>query len=77
MDSSKKEPIEGFVIKERYKLCPACSNFIYYSARLSFCTVCGGKLIDECPQCQAPIIYPTARFCPVCGAGLLAAKSVT
>jgi RNA polymerase subunit RPABC4/transcription elongation factor Spt4 len=74
MDPNGKDPIEGYVVKERYKLCQSCSNFIYYSSREIFCTVCGGKLIEACPQCQEAIIYPTARFCPVCGTALLTAR---
>jgi predicted amidophosphoribosyltransferase len=64
---SNEESILGFVAKERYKLCPACGNFVPLSERDTFCTVCGEKLIDECPNCREPILYPVARFCPACG----------
>ncbi len=58
-------------IRDRYKLCPSCGNFLPCSARGEYCMVCGEKLIDECPHCKEPILYPTARFCPVCGTSLV------
>ena len=56
-------------IKTCYKLCPSCGNFTVSKDEDVFCIVCGEKLIDECPHCKEPIIYPTAKFCPVCGSG--------
>jgi hypothetical protein len=34
---------------------------------VDYCGVCGEKLIDHCPRCHEPILYPTAKFCPLCG----------
>jgi len=64
------------VMRERYKLCPWCSNFSEFSAQHVYCIVCGEKLIEECEQCHEPIIYPTARYCPACGAQLVKSRSV-
>lgn len=58
-------------VRDRYKLCPSCGNFSAYSSRGEFCIVCGEKLIDQCPHCREPILYPTAKFCPVCGTSLV------
>ncbi len=54
-------------VKLRYKVCPSCSRFLPVSATGIFCLACGDKLIDECPRCREPILYPLARHCPVCG----------
>lgn len=32
--------------------------------------LCGEKVINACPACNAPIIYPTAPYCHACGTGL-------
>ena len=71
MDQGTKGGGEGFVVKERYKLCPSCGNFIHYSALQAQCVVCGEKLIDECLQCSEPIIYPRVKYCHVCGTMLV------
>ena len=55
------------VVQERYKLCGHCGNFCGVAENQVYCIVCGEKLMEECPQCKEPIVYPTARFCPVCG----------
>lgn len=57
----------GRVLKDRYKICPNCSNFTNYSDPNRYCYVCGSFLIDGCPECKEPIIYPNSKFCPVCG----------
>jgi len=59
------------VPKDRYKLCPSCGNFARVEELQTFCMVCGNRMIHECPECHEPIIYPTARFCPVCGVMLV------
>ena len=59
------------VMKDRYRLCPECGNFSHVSLNHIYCTVCGTRLIDRCPGCEEPIIYPTAKFCPVCGEKLV------
>ena len=59
------------VSKDRYKLCPSCGNFARVEEVQTFCMVCGERMIHECPNCHEPIIYPTARFCPVCGVMLV------
>lgn len=55
------------ILKDRYRLCPNCGNFAHFSLRQFYCIVCGTKMIEECPKCKEPIIYPTAKFCPICG----------
>ena len=60
-----------FVTKKRYKLCPACGNFAEFSQDQVFCILCGQRLLEECPTCSEPIVYPTARFCQVCGTALV------
>jgi predicted amidophosphoribosyltransferase len=59
------------VVRERYRLCPSCGNFAGLSERQSYCMMCGATLIDKCPGCNEPILYPTARFCPLCGIPLI------
>ncbi len=58
------------VTDKRYKLCPSCGNFAEFSDKQVYCTICGEGLIAECQKCHEPILYPTARFCSVCGNGL-------
>jgi predicted amidophosphoribosyltransferase len=58
------------VVKSVYKICPDCGNFILYSNKEKFCSVCGKELICKCPNCLEPIIYPVSKFCPVCGTKL-------
>jgi len=62
------------VVRDRYKLCPSCGNYSPMSQDHAYCILCGDELIDECHRCHEPIIYPTGRFCPVCGEGLLASN---
>ncbi len=57
----------GFVMKSRYRICPACKNFSNLTEDHVFCMVCGEKMIDKCPYCQEAILYPIARHCPACG----------
>lgn len=59
------------VERERYMLCPLCGNFSACAERLSFCLACGTKMIDACPRCHEPILYPTGKFCPMCGVKLV------
>jgi hypothetical protein len=63
----EKTPEVGFVMKSRYRICPACKNFSHLTEGHVFCMVCGEKMIDKCPQCQEAILYPIARHCPACG----------
>ncbi len=70
MSSSTKK-----IHKERYKICPNCHNFTHYETNETYCIVCGEKLIDKCPNCLEPVIYPTSTFCPVCGTMLLRKKN--
>ena len=71
MALTNEDPNQGVVLKERYMLCPSCGNFAHYSQKQVFCIFCGEKLIEECPDCREPIIYPIAKFCPACGTGLV------
>jgi len=62
------------VEKERYKLCPDCKNFMPFEIQDKFCYLCGKEMLESCPACNEPIIYPTSTYCPVCGALLLKIK---
>jgi hypothetical protein len=59
------------VTRARYRYCPHCANFCHFTEKLDYCILCGTRMIDECPECREPIIYPTAKFCPACGNGLM------
>lgn len=63
------------VERERFRVCPKCGNFVGFSDSPVFCMVCGSRLIEECPSCREPIIYPLARFCPACGVRLVNADA--
>jgi hypothetical protein len=52
---------------DRYRLCTKCRNFSHYQEEQEYCIVCGEKMIEECPGCKEPIIYPTAKHCHKCG----------
>ena len=65
------------VTHERYRLCGQCGNFSDVSEGHTFCILCGAKLMEECPRCKEPIIYPTARFCPACGERLVSEENST
>jgi len=58
-----------------YKLCPKCGNFSHVSEGQVFCTLCGEKLIQNCPNCNMEIIYPTAKHCHKCGSILTLQKN--
>ncbi|CUS96430.1 zinc ribbon domain-containing protein [Candidatus Chrysopegis kryptomonas] len=66
-----KSAVKTKVLKDRYMLCPECGNFAHISLGQVYCIVCGAKMIDRCPRCEELIIYPTAKFCPVCGEKLV------
>jgi len=51
-----------------YRLCPKCGNFSHIDEEQFFCILCGTKLMEECPQCEKPILHPQGRFCYHCGA---------
>ena len=51
---------------DRFKLCLNCGNFCHEEEQI-YCVVCGKKMIEKCPNCEAPIIYPTGKFCHKCG----------
>ncbi len=74
MDLAETESRTAFVSKERYKLCPGCGNFVGYLEKDVFCMLCGERLLEACPHCQEPVIYPIAKFCPACGQQLVKAK---
>ncbi len=65
----------GFVSKPRYKVCSSCSNFVSVNDTHEYCSVCGERFIDSCPQCKEPILYPLTRFCPSCGKRILRVTS--
>jgi len=73
MIQPRKPHANTFVVRERYRLCPQCGNFSHFSERHAYCILCGVKLLESCPGCREPILYPTAKFCPACGEALLQA----
>jgi predicted amidophosphoribosyltransferase len=64
------------IVQERYRLCGQCGNFCGVSENQIYCMICGEKLMEECPRCKEPIVYPTARFCPACGIILVKAQNL-
>ena len=52
---------------DKYRLCPECGNFCRIEEEQKFCIVCGTKMIEECPNCKEPVIYPNAKYCFKCG----------
>ncbi len=50
-----------------YRLCQSCGNFSHINENNVFCSVCGNKLIEECPNCKTKIENPTAQYCVKCG----------
>ena len=51
---------------DKYRLCPKCGNFCRIEEEQKFCIVCGEKMIEECPNCKEPLIYPTDKYCFKC-----------
>jgi hypothetical protein len=76
MKTKDHVPDNEYVIKARHKLCPMCCNFVEFSKKQVYCTLCGTKLITECQKCAEPLLYPTARFCSVCGDALVQKKEI-
>jgi predicted amidophosphoribosyltransferase len=72
----KKNHSSKTVIKERYKLCPGCKNFMPFEIQDKYCYLCGEEMLEVCPACKEPIIYPTSTYCPVCGALLVRLNSI-
>ena len=58
---------EKFSNGDYYKLCPKCGNFSHVKEKHIYCSVCGGKLIEECPKCGIKIHNPIAEYCSNCG----------
>lgn len=54
-------------VKLKYRLCTSCGNYCHIDEDQKFCIVCGEKMIEECPGCKEPIIYPNAKHCHRCG----------
>jgi len=65
----KKKELETSINEQRdyYKLCSNCGNFSHIKENHIHCSVCGTKLIEECPKCKTKIENPTAQFCVKCG----------
>ncbi|MDP2363948.1 MAG: zinc ribbon domain-containing protein [Ignavibacteria bacterium] len=57
--------------RDYYNLCPKCGNFSHINENHIHCSLCGTKLIEECPNCKTKIETPTAQFCVKCGERLL------
>ena len=53
--------------KTKFRLCQSCGNFCAVNEPQIFCIVCGEKMIESCPNCNEPIIYPTGKHCHNCG----------
>ena len=62
-----KKSLKSSVTKDTYLICPDCDNFLLSAANEKYCSICGGVLLSHCLKCFEPIIYPLAKFCPVCG----------
>lgn len=62
------------IVNDRYQICPSCGSFIRYTERVSFCILCGTRLLNECPQCHEHIMFPTGRYCPACGTALVVGR---
>ncbi len=71
MITDGEDTVKDVIQKERYKLCPLCGNFVSFAGKDTFCIVCGTKLLEACPNCSEPVLYPVARFCPSCGQRLV------
>jgi len=54
-------------LKQTYKLCPNCSFFCHILEKDKYCSLCGSKLIENCPTCLENISNPYAKYCKQCG----------
>ena len=61
--------IDEIIIRRTYDICPDCGNFQLseLSENPGKCHVCGSDMIRNCPNCNAPIYSPAAKFCTKCG----------
>ncbi len=62
---------EEKVTRDRYAICPSCAYFSHSTEHLTYCILCGTKMVCECSECLEPILYPTAKYCPSCGVSYL------
>ena len=69
-----RDPTPTGGVSIRYQLCPSCGSFVHFTERMSYCIVCGTRLLNDCPQCHEHIIFPTGKFCPTCGTALVIGK---
>ncbi len=53
-----------------YKICPNCNFFSHIDEPDEYCTQCGTKLIQSCPNCNNDIDNPFAKYCKHCGESL-------
>ncbi len=60
---------------QSFRLCPSCGFFEEHDSGKIYCSVCGMRLLEKCPECYAPIYYPTAKFCPACGGEYIAGRA--
>ncbi len=60
---------------QSYRLCPSCGFYEEHASGKTYCSVCGMKLLEQCPECYEPIYYPTAKFCPACGGEYIAGRT--
>lgn len=70
INDNRNDASDYKIVKNVYKICIDCGNFILYTDKEKYCSVCGKELIFKCPDCLEPIIYPVSKFCPVCGTKL-------
>lgn len=63
---------DEIIIRRTYDICPDCGNFQLseLSKNPEKCRVCGSNMIRNCPNCNAPIYSPAAKFCTKCGTSL-------
>lgn len=63
---------DEIIIRRTYDICPECGNFQLseLSESPGKCHVCGSDMIRNCPNCNAPIYSPAAKFCTRCGTSL-------
>lgn len=58
---------QSFEKLNRYKICPKCNYFCNILEKDNYCSLCGSKLIENCPECSEVIVNPYAKYCKKCG----------
>ncbi|GGR90607.1 hypothetical protein [Deinococcus sedimenti] len=60
-----------------YTSCPGCGRAAPRHEALTFCPLCGARLLGACPGCGQPLRDPLRPDCPHCHAPLLLAVCPT